>query len=130
MMQAADLAASGPAYASALLLSRASTSQVSAAAASQGGTPRLGGGGGHAAGQGQGHLATPSASLDKLQREDLLMHELDQACSSASPLCACSGQRTSVHARGVSSILVGGWLWVFPSPKAAAGIGRACSRQQ
>lgn len=45
-------------------LQRQSTSLGSLHSQSQGGTPR--------------HLSTPSASLDKLQREDLLMHELDQ----------------------------------------------------
>ena len=70
-LQAADLASSGPAFANAVLagqLARAS----GASGASLGGTPKL-------AAPGQSQMATPSASLDKLQREDLLMHELDQA---------------------------------------------------
>ena len=47
-------------------LQRQSASLGSLASVSASGTPRL------------SHLSTPSASLDKLQREDLLMHELDQ----------------------------------------------------
>ena len=70
-VQAADLASSGGAFAAAVLgsaqLQRQSASLGSLASASASGTPRL------------AAMSTPSASLDKLQREDLLMHELDQA---------------------------------------------------
>lgn len=61
------MASSASAFANAMLeaqLQRQSASLGSLHSQSQGGTPR--------------HLSTPSASLDKLQREDLLMHELDQ----------------------------------------------------
>ena len=66
--QAADLACSGGAFANALL-QRQSASVSSLHGHSQGGTPRM---------ASTSQLGTPTASLDKLQREDMLMHELDQ----------------------------------------------------
>lgn len=76
--QAADLASSGGALAAAVLgaqLQRQSASLGSMASISASGTPRI-----------ASHISTPSASLDKLQREDLLMHELDQVLPPPSPL--------------------------------------------
>ena len=67
-MQAADLAGSGGALAS-VLLHRQSASLSSLPGHSQGGTPRM---------MGTPQLGTPTTSLDKLQRDDMLMHELDQ----------------------------------------------------
>ena len=70
-MQAADLACSGGAF-TCVLLQRQSASLSSLAGPSQGGTPRM---------ASTSQLGTPTASLDKLQREDMLMHELDQVLS-------------------------------------------------
>lgn len=67
-MQAADLACSGGVF-TCMLLQRQSASLSSLAGHSQGGTPRM---------ASTSQLGTPTASLDKLQREDILMHELDQ----------------------------------------------------
>ena len=67
-LQAADLACSGGAFAN-TLLQRQSASVSSLHGHSQGGTPRM---------ASTSQLGTPTASLDKLQREDMLMHELDQ----------------------------------------------------
>ncbi len=82
--QAADLASSGGAFAAAVLgaqLQRQSASLGSMASISASGTPRI-----------ASHISTPSASLDKLQREDLLMHELDQACPATLALHRCPWQ--------------------------------------
>jgi hypothetical protein len=70
-MQAADLVCSGGAF-TCMLLQRQSASLSSLAGHSQGGTPRM---------ANTSQLGTPNASLDKLQREDMLMHELDQVLS-------------------------------------------------
>ena len=67
-MQAVDLACSGGALTS-VLLHRQSASLSSLPGHSQGGTPRV---------VGNPQLGTPTTSLDKLQRDDMLMHELDQ----------------------------------------------------
>ena len=67
-MQAADLACSGGALTS-VLLQRQSASLSSLPGHSQGGTPRM---------MSTSQLGTPTTSLDKLQRDDMLMHELDQ----------------------------------------------------
>ncbi|BDA40960.1 hypothetical protein COCOBI_01-6140 [Coccomyxa sp. Obi] len=75
---AADLASSGGALAAAVLgaqLQRQSASLGSMASISASGTPRI-----------SSHISTPSASLDKLQREDLLMHELDQVLETRAEL--------------------------------------------
>lgn len=78
-LQAADLACSGGAFAN-VLLQRQSGSVSSLHGQSQGGTPRM---------ASTSQLGTPTASLDKLQREDMLMHELDQAMAQLrQPMCS------------------------------------------
>ena len=74
-MQAADLARSGGAFTTALL-QRQSASLGLLPGHSQSGTPRM---------LSASQLGTPNASLDKLQREDMLMHELDQVKPSPWP---------------------------------------------
>ena len=68
MLQAADLACSGGAFTN-VILQRQSASLSSLHGHSQAGTPGM---------ASTSQLGTPTASLDKLQREDMLMHELDQ----------------------------------------------------